>query len=144
MNEPTTRANATTAVRIYEQVAYGAPAEGPALSRIHLGELFSGDIEACGTTEFLQSTHADGSASFVGIGRIDGRLGGRRGTFLLQSIGTVSGNMVSAKWFVITGSGTGELAGLRGTGGVRANLGEGGTAHLNYCFEQVATAMEIS
>ncbi|HKZ11433.1 MAG TPA: DUF3224 domain-containing protein [Rhodanobacteraceae bacterium] len=135
MNKPTIRANATTAVRIYEQVAYDEPVEGPALSRIHLGELFSGDIEACGTTEFLQSTHADGSASFVGIERIDGILGGRRGTFLLQSTGAVSGNVVSAKWFVIAGSGTGELAGLRGTGGLRASLGEGGTAYLDYSYE---------
>jgi hypothetical protein len=135
MNKPTTRANATTAVRIYEQVAYDEPVEGPALSRIHLGELFSGDLEACGTTEFLQSTHADGSASFVGIERIDGTLGGRRGTFLLQSAGTVSENVVSAKWFVIAGSGTGELAGLRGTGGLRANLGEGGTVYLDYSYE---------
>lgn len=135
MNKPIIRANATTAVRIYEQVAYDEPVKGPALSRIHLGELFSGDIEACGTTEFLQSTNADGSASFVGIERIDGTLGGRRGAFLVQSTGTVSGNVVSAKWFVIAGSGTGELAGLRGTGGLRASLGEGGTVHLDYSYE---------
>lgn len=135
MNKPIIRANATTTVRIYERVAYDEPAEGPALSRIHLGELFSGDIEACGTTEFLQATNADGSASFVGLERVNGALGGRRGTFLLQSIGTVSGNLVSAKWFVIPGSGTGELAGLRGTGGLRANLGEGGTVHLDYSYE---------
>lgn len=134
MNKPIIRANATTTVRIYEQVAYDEPAEGPTLSRIHLGELFSGDIEACGTTEFLQSTNADGSASFVGIERINGVLGGRRGTFLLQSTGTVSGNVVSAKWFVIAGSGTGELAGLRGTGGLRASLGEGGTVYLDYSY----------
>lgn len=135
MNPPTTRADATTAVRVYQQVAYDEPAEGPTLSRIHLGELFSGDIEACGITEFLQSTNADGSASFVGIERVVGTLGGRRGTFLLQSTGTVSGNVVSAEWLVIPGSGTGELAGLRGTGGVRSNLGEGGTAHLDYWHE---------
>lgn len=135
MNKPTVRANATTTVRIYEQVAYDEPAEGPALSRIHLGELFSGDIEACGTTEFLQSTNADGSGSFVGIERIDGTLDGRRGSFLLQSTGIVSGKTVSAKWFVISGSGTGELRGLRGTGGLRATLGEGGTVYLDYSYE---------
>lgn len=135
MNKPTTRANATTAVRIYQQVAYDEPAEGPALSRIHLGELFSGDIEACGTTEFLQSTNADGSASFVGIERVDGTLGGRRGTFLFQNVGTVSGNLVSAEWLVIPGAGTGELKGLRGTGSLRSKLGEGGMVQLNYWYE---------
>jgi hypothetical protein len=42
---------------------------------------------------------------------------------------------VSGDWFVIPGSGTGQLAGLRGTGGFRAGLGEGTQAHLAYWFE---------
>lgn len=135
MSQPTTRANATTTVRVYEQVAYDDPAEGSTLSRIHLGELFSGDIEACGITEFLQATHADGSASFVGIERVNGSLGGRRGTFLIQSTGSLSGNEVSAEWRVIPGSGTSELAGLRGTGSLGSQLGEGGTVRLDYWYE---------
>lgn len=135
MKPPTTRADATTTVRVFQQVAYDEPAAGPTLSRIHLGELFSGDIEACGITEFLQSTHADGSASFVGIERVVGTLGGRRGTFLIQSTGSLSGNEVSAEWCVIPGSGTDELAGLRGTGSLRSKLGEGGTVRLDYWYE---------
>lgn len=131
----TTRANATTNVFSYQPVAYDEPAEGPALGKIHLEESFSGDIEASGVVEFLQSTNADGSANFVGIERVDGTLAGRRGTFLLQNAGTVSGNVVSADWFVIPGSGTGELSGLRGTGGLRANLGQGGTVRLDYWYE---------
>lgn len=135
MNQPTTRADATTTVRVYEQVAYDEPTEGPTMSRIHLGELFSGDIEACGITEFLQATHTDGSASFVGIERVNGALGGRRGTFLIQSTGSLSGSEVSAEWRVIPGSGTGDLAGLRGTGSLRSKLGEGGTLRLDYWYE---------
>jgi uncharacterized protein DUF3224 len=46
--------------------------------------------------------------------RVTGELGGRRGTFLLQDAGTVQDNIVSGGWFVIPGSGTYELAGLRG------------------------------
>lgn len=130
-----TRANATTAVLNYQPIAYDQPPEGPALSRIHLEESFSGDIDAYGVVEFLQSTFADASASFVGIERVNGTLGGRRGTFLLQTTGTVSGNVVSAEWFVVPGSGTGELSGLRGTGGFRANLGQGGSVHLDYGYE---------
>jgi hypothetical protein len=105
------------------------------LGRIRLGESFTGDIEASGVVDFLQSTHADGSANLVGIERVDGTLAGRRGTFLLQNAGTVSGNVVSAEWFVIPGSGTGELSALRGTGGRRASLGQGGTVRLDYWCE---------
>jgi hypothetical protein len=130
-----TRAAAVITVSKYEPSAYDEPAEGPALTRIHVEESFSGDITGDGVVEFLQAAQADGSASFVGIERVTGQLGGRQGTFLLQDAGTVAGMIVSGDWFVIPGSGTGELAGLRGEGGFRANLGEGAQVHLDYWFE---------
>ena len=130
-----TRATAVITVNKYEPSPYEEPAGGPVLTRIHVEESFSGDIDGEGVVEFLQAARADGSASFVGIERVTGELGGRRGTFLLQDAGTVQGNMVSGDWFVIPGSGTGQLTGLRGEGGFRANLGEGAQVHLDYWFE---------
>ena len=50
-------------------------------------------------------------------------------------MGTVDGDLVSGDWFVIPGSGTGELSGLRGEGGFRANLGESAQVHLDYWFD---------
>ena len=130
-----TRATAVITVHKYEPSAYDEPAEGPALTRIHVEESFSGDITGDGVVEFLQAAGADGSASFVGIERVAGQIDGRQGTFLLQDAGTVAGNIVSGDWFVIPQSGTGQLAGLRGEGGFRANLGEGAQVHLDYWFE---------
>ena len=130
-----THANAVITVRKYEPSAYDEQAEDPALTRIHVEESFSGDISGNGLAEFLQAARADGSASFVGIERVTGAVAGREGTFLLQDAGTVQDNIVSGDWFVIPGSGTGKLAGLRGTGGFRANLGEGAQVHLDYWFE---------
>ena len=134
-NAERTRANAVITVHKYEPSAYDESAQGPVLTRIHVEESFSGDITGDGVVEFLQAARADGSASFVGIERVTGELGGRRGTFLLQDAGTVQDNIVSGDWFVIAGSGTWELAGLRGEGGFRANLGEGAQVHLDYWFE---------
>jgi hypothetical protein len=131
----TTRANAVITVHRYEPAAYDEPAEGPALTRIHVQESFSGDISGDGVAEFLQAARVNGSASFVGIERVTGTVGGRQGTFLLQDAGTVEGNIVSGEWFVIPGSGTAGLAGLRGIGGFRANLGEGAQVHIDYWFE---------
>ena len=130
-----TRATAVITVHKYEPSAYDEPAEGPVLTRIHVEEGFSGDITGDGVVEFLQAAGLDGAAGFVGIERVTGELGGRRGTFLLQDSGTVQGNVVSGDWFVIPGSGTGQLAGLRGEGGFRANLGENAQVHLDYWFE---------
>jgi Protein of unknown function (DUF3224) len=130
-----TRANAVITVRKYEPAVHDEPAEGPALTKIHVEESFSGDISGDGVVEFLQAGRADGTASFVGIERVTGAVAGREGTFLLQDAGTVQDNIVTGDWFVIPGSGTGKLAGLRGTGGFRANLGEGAQVHLDYWFE---------
>lgn len=130
-----TRVTAVIAVHKYEPSAYDEMAEGPVLTRIHVEESFSGDITGAGVVEFLQAARADGSANFVGIERVTGELAGRRGTFLLQDAGTVQDNIVSGNWSVIARSGTGQLAGLRGEGAFRANLGEGAQVHLDYWFE---------
>lgn len=130
-----TRAEAVITVHTYQPASYETPADGPSLVRIHVEEAFNGDIEGAGVVEFLQAAQADGSASFVGIERVTGAVAGRTGSFLLQDSGTVAGNVVAGDWFVVPGSGTGELTGLRGEGGFRANLGENAEVHLDYWFD---------
>jgi len=131
----TTKATGKITVHTYEPAAYDEAAGGPVLNRIHVEEAFSGDIEGAGVVEFLQAVRPDGSGSFVGMERVSGTIGGRSGSFLLQDAGTLADGIVSGEWFVIPGSGTGELAGLRGTGGFRANLGEDAEITLEYWFE---------
>lgn len=138
MSQPAARTHASAEITVhkYEPAAYDEPVDGGlVLTRIHVEESFAGDISGEGAVEFLQAAAADGSASFVGIERVTGTLGGRTGTFLLQDAGTVQGSIVSGDWFVIPASGTGQLAGLRGEGGFRANLGESAQVHLDYWFE---------
>jgi Protein of unknown function (DUF3224) len=76
------------------------------------------------------------TASFVGIERVSGSIASRTGTFVLQDQGTLKGNRVTGRWSVVSGSGTGDLAGLRGDGGFTANLGQGADITLDYWFEQ--------
>jgi hypothetical protein len=42
---------------------------------------------------------------------------------------------VKGEWFVIPGSGSGELSGLRGEGGFTAELGQHASISLDYWFE---------
>jgi Protein of unknown function (DUF3224) len=109
--------------------------DGPDLVAIHVTETFSGDIRGEGVVRFLQAIREDGSACFVGIERVTGRIAQRRGSFLLQDAGTIEGNLVRGDWFVIPGSGTGELAGLCGEGGFEAQLGQHASITLDYWFE---------
>ena len=130
-----TRATAKIEVHTYQPQTYEDTGGGTDLVEIHVTESFHGDIEGDGAVRFLQAIQADGSASFVGIERVTGSVGGCGGTFLLQDAGTVDGSVVSGTWFVIAGSGTGDLAGLRGEGGFTANLGEAADVTLDYWFE---------
>jgi hypothetical protein len=131
------RAHATgkISVNTYEPTPYDQPAAGPVISQIHVVEDFSGDIVGEGVATFLQTTRADDEASFVGVERVSGSVGGRSGTFVLQDQGTLKGSVVSGTWFVVPGSGTGELSGLRGEGGFTAELGQGADITLDYWFE---------
>jgi hypothetical protein len=122
-------------VRTYEPQPYEEPAEGPNLVEIHVTETFAGSVEGEGAVRFLQAIRDDGSASFVGIERVTGKVEGRAGSFLLQDAGTLAGTTVKGDWFVIPGSGTGELAGLRGEGGFEAELGQRAAVTLEYWFE---------
>jgi hypothetical protein len=122
-------------VTTYEPITYEQPADGPALVRVHVVEGFSGDIEGEGVAQFLQTTRGVDEASFVGVERVTGKIGGMSGTFVLQDQGTLKGTTVSGTWFVVPGSATGELQGLRGEGGFKAELGQGADITLDYWFE---------
>ena len=82
-----THATGRIEVRTYEPQSYEEVDEGPNLVEIHVSESFRGDIEGEGVVRFLQAQRKDGSASFVGIERVTGTLGGRQGTFLLPRRG---------------------------------------------------------
>lgn len=111
-------------------------AGGVTLNQIDVIETFRGDINGGGRAQMLQSLRADGSASFVGLERVTAELAGRSGTFVLQDTGTLDADgRVDGTWFVVPGSGTGDLGGLRGTGTFTAVLGEQAEFALDYWFD---------
>ena len=108
---------------------------GPVLSEIRLTEAFSGDIEGQSLVRALQVQRDDKSACLVSMQRFHGKLGGRQGSFVLQGSETVEGGRIKAKWFVVPGSGTGDLSRLRGEGGFEGDFGKGSDGILDYWFE---------
>jgi hypothetical protein len=130
-----TRATSMIEVKNYQPTTYDEPAEGPALVLLNIEEDLHGDFEGHGVATFLQMIRADGSASFIGLERVDATIAGRQGTFVVQNKGTVRGSAVSGTWAVVPHSGTGALAGLRGEGEFTAELGRSGQVSLDYWFE---------
>jgi hypothetical protein len=95
----------------------------------------TGDIEGEASTEYVMAYPSEKYASYVGMTTITGKVGGKQGSFVLQLTGTFDGNEARGTWFVVPGSGTGELAKLRGQGEFNAPLGSKLNYSLDYTFE---------
>ena len=125
-------ANARFAIKSWDEKAYSEGQDLPRLTRGKVTKTFTGDIEGEGQVEYLMMYRGDGSATFVGLERFVGRIGGRTGTFVLERSGVFENGQAKESYSVIPGSATGELQGLRGDG--RSAVGHG-TEHpfsLNY------------
>lgn len=131
---PHVRARAKITVQSSESQSFDQSA-GPALNEIRLKETFAGDIDGESPVRALQVLRSDHSASLVSMQRFHGKLGGRQGTFVLQGQETVQNGKIRATWFVVPGSGTGDLSGLRGEGGFEGDFGKGSDGTLDYWFE---------
>jgi hypothetical protein len=103
--------------------------------QIRLNETFSGDIDGESPVRALQVLREDHSANLVSVQRFRGKLDGRQGTFVLQGSEIVESGKIKATWFVVPGSGTGDLSGLRGEGGFEGDFGKGSDGTLEYWFE---------
>ena len=130
-----THATATFEVKSWDEKPYDEMDGAPKLTRASITKSFEGDIEGEATLEYLMVHRDDGSANFVGLERIVGRLGDRSGSFVLQHSGTFEGGTAKATWFVVPGSGTGDMRGLRGEGGFASGHADSYLITLDYDFE---------
>ena len=84
-------ANARFAIKSWDEKPYSEGQDLPRLSRASVSKAFTGDIEGEGQVEYLMMYRSDGSAAFVGLERIVGRIGSKSGTFVLQRVGVFEG-----------------------------------------------------
>ncbi len=98
-------------------------------------QAFRGDIDGEGAVHWLMFYRADKTATFVGLQRITGSIDGRQGTFVLAADGDHGAGSSRITWKVLPGSGSGELAGIAGTGSMVAPGGAKGTYELEYTLE---------
>lgn len=110
------RANARFAIKSWEEKPYSEGQDRPKLTRASVTKTYTGDIEAEAHVEYLMMYRSDGSASFVGLERVVGRIGDKTGSFVLQRTGVFENGQAKESYAVIVGSATGDLRGLRGDG----------------------------
>lgn len=99
---------------------------GPAVFATQLTEEFSGGLVGTGHADHLRVVRSDGSQTVAGVERFVGSVDGRSGSFVLTAYGFGDRPGVArGYWTVVPGSGTGELAGLRGRGSFTVELRDG-------------------
>ncbi|MEO6725154.1 MAG: DUF3224 domain-containing protein [Blastocatellia bacterium] len=120
----TTLASGTFEVKLAPQAPDDNAGDAP-LGRMTIDKQFHGDLEATSKGQMLAAmTEVKGSAGYVAIERVSGKLAGRSGTFVLQHSGTMTRGAVQLTITVVPDSGTGELVGLAGKMAINIADGE--------------------
>ena len=129
-----THATGTFEGKSWDEKPYDQVEGLPKLTRVSSTNAFKGGVEGEGTLEYLVAYRDGNSGSFVGLERVIGRIDGRSGSFVLQHNGTFEGRTARGDWFVVPGSGTGDLRGLRGAGGY-VWQGQEGEMQVSYTLD---------
>src|SRR5436190_14784628 len=90
-----THAKATFALNAWDEKPYNEMNGLPKLTRVSVTKSYQGDIKGEGKLEYLMMYRDDGSASFIGLERVVGSVGGRSGSFVLQHGGTFEGGVAT-------------------------------------------------
>lgn len=87
-----------------------------AVSRMTIDKQFQGDLQGVSKGQMLaHRTATEGSAGYVAMEQVNGKLKGRSGTFVLQHFGIMDRGKQQLTLTVVPDSGTGELKGLSGS-----------------------------
>ena len=129
-------ASARFAIKNWDEKPYGESENLPKLTRASVTKAYTGDIVGEGQVEYLMMYRSDGSATFVGLERVVGRIVGKSGSFVLQRTGVFEDGQAKESYSVISGSATGELHGLLGDGISALGHGTDYPFTLNYELAQ--------
>lgn len=125
-----TQASGTFEVKLIPQPP-DDPAAKTTVGRMSIAKQFHGDLEATSQGQMLAvSTEVKGSAGYVAMEQVSGKLHGRSGTFALQHSGAMTRGEPQLSVTVVPDSGTGELRGLAGKMAINIAAGK-----HSYIFE---------
>ena len=128
----TERISGTFDVTMAPQPIHDAAASA-GIGRMSLDKRYHGALDATAVGEMLAAmTATPGSAGYVAIEKVEGALGGRAGSFVLQHTGTMDRGTPGLSVTVVPDSGTGDLAGLSGRLVIRI---EGGVHYYDFDYE---------
>jgi hypothetical protein len=110
---------ATFEIASWDETPFDDSDETAKLTEALVAKKYSGDIQGTSMTKWLMAYTPEKSALYVGIERIKGTVGGRRGSMVLLHDGAYQDGVATATLRI--GSGTDELSNAAGTGKFRAD-----------------------
>ena len=128
----TARAEGTFTVASWDEDTYQELDGKAKLTKARVGYRLSGGIEGEATWEALMCYRPDGTAEYTGLQYVSAQIAGRSGTCVMVADGSYADGAATGTWRVIPGSGTGRLAGLRGSGTSVATSTPPGTFTFDY------------
>jgi hypothetical protein len=123
IGKATGKASGGFTIKAWDEQPYAELDQAPKLTHARVTTTYGGDLEGEGTSELLM-VYDQADATYAGYERVVGSLGGRSGSFVLRLDGGFEDGAARTTWTVVEGTGTGDLAGLRGEGGYLAKQGE--------------------
>jgi hypothetical protein len=92
-----------------------APETAPDVpGRMTLSKTFHGDLTGAGAGEMLATMAPGASGAYVAMERVNGSIDGHRGSFALVHRGLMDKGAQDLLITIVPGSGTGDLAGIKG------------------------------
>lgn len=129
------QSTSTFGIKSWDEQSWHDGDDGRKLTRATVVKTYSGDLQGEGTMQYVMSYTTTGSARFVGMERVVGRLDGREGTFVMQDVGTFENGVAASSLEIVDGSGTDDLDGIRGRASVDAVKADTQTMTLEYEFD---------
>jgi hypothetical protein len=127
--------NAFTTKNWEEKIVSGVEG-GPRVAYAHATFAYSGVIEGESICDLLLyyagEGYESGGTTAPSFERFEGNVEGREGTFVIRHEYTFDAKGIASTFVVVAGSGTGELAGLTGSGTSGGTIGED---KVGYTFE---------
>ena len=119
MAATTGKASGGFTIKAWDEQPWAELDRAPKLTHARVTTSYGGDLDGEGTSGLLMVYDQD-DATYAGYERVVGSLGGRSGSFVLRLDGGFQDGAARTTWTVVEGTGTGDLAGLRGEGGYLA------------------------
>jgi hypothetical protein len=136
-----TTAKITIAGKTWDEERVGEVDPAHAVARATFTTEWTGDVEGSSTCWLLIAYVGGDPADphslvgpYTGYEQVQATIGGRSGSFVLAASGEHTGRVARTEVRIVPGSGTGELTGIRGSGGYAAEAMEY-TLELDYDFD---------